>query len=212
MSICSITLFCSACLVPHPTPSLTGLVTSVSCQTGSPVTSVDRMTCLSSSSPTQPTLLLEVCRYCTVALSWHFLNQRLLQPPGCCTLLLFFLPFISFILSDCLSPKPLATEGSSVKVIARGCGFTCDSSAFYNMVQRCLSAVSQARVKMIFIFVFSGRMLNWFVAWRKESLKVFFVYNVPPNQFNANFHTCWTGIQGCRGLFRLQFKANIQII
>ncbi|KAF3835655.1 hypothetical protein F7725_028213 [Dissostichus mawsoni] len=40
-----------------------------SCPTGSHVTSVDRMICPSSSSPTQPTLLLEVCRYCTIVLS-----------------------------------------------------------------------------------------------------------------------------------------------
>lgn len=62
-SIYPITQSYSACLVPHPTPLPTGLVTSVSCQTVSPVISVDRMTCRGSSSLMQPTLLLEVCRY-----------------------------------------------------------------------------------------------------------------------------------------------------
>lgn len=34
-------------------------------------------------------------------------------------------PFIIFILSDCPSPQPPTTEGSSVKVIGRGCDFRC---------------------------------------------------------------------------------------
>lgn len=157
MSVCPITQSCSACLVPHPTPSLTGPVTSVSSQTGPPVTSVDPMTCRSSSSPTQPTLLLEVCRYCTITLYWHFLNQRLVHPPGCWSLLmLFFLPLITFTLSDCLSVQPSATEGSSVKVTARGC--VCKMLQLGQQqfrVQRCLSAViftKSGKIKMVFLF------------------------------------------------------------
>lgn len=105
MSIYPITQSSLACLAPHQTPSLTGPVTSVSCQMGSHVTSVDWMTCRSSNSPTQPTLLLEVYRYCSTTLYWHFRNFYFF-------IFLLFLPLITI-----KSPGPgqwrIATKGHS---------------------------------------------------------------------------------------------------
>lgn len=131
MSACPITRFCSACLVPPPTPSRTGRVTSVSCPTGSHVTSGEWATCQSSSSPTQPTPPSGVCRYCTAAETAtaaacrHFFSERLLNPPGCCSLPSHILPLRVFLTSDFSSPQPPATDGSTVKVMAGGSGFKC---------------------------------------------------------------------------------------
>lgn len=97
MSTYPITLFCSVCLVPHPTPSLTDLATSVSCQTGPLVTSVGQMIWQSSSSPMLHTLPWEACRYgcavlCHVDISWN---------EGCVTFLVAGNPVLVF-----LTPNP----------------------------------------------------------------------------------------------------------
>lgn len=130
MSICPITQSCSACPVPNPTPSQTGPATSVSCRTGSPVTSAEQTTCRSSSSLTQPTLLSGVCRYCTAgpvltfpkpkvfSPSW-LLHSSLAPPP----------PHHHYIVRLSKSPAPGCWRGSSAKVIARGHGFKCYSLA-----------------------------------------------------------------------------------
>lgn len=131
MSACPITRFCSACLVPPPTPSRTGRVTSVSCPTASHVTSGEWTTCRSSSFPTQPTPPSGVYRYCTAAATAsaaacrHFFNQRLLNPRGCCSLPSYILPLRVFLTSEFSSPQPPATDRSTVKVMAGGSGFKC---------------------------------------------------------------------------------------
>lgn len=135
MSACPITRFCSACLVPPPTPSRTGRVTSVSCPTASHVTSGEWTTCRSSSFPTQPTPPSGVYRYCTAAATptaaacRHFFNQRSLNPPGCSSLPSYILPLRVFLTSDFSSPQPPVTDGSTVKVMAGGSGFKCSCLA-----------------------------------------------------------------------------------
>lgn len=156
MSIYPITQSSSACLAPHPTPSLTGRVTSVFCQTGSHVTSVDPMICRSSSSPMQPTLPLEVYRYCSTTWYWHFWNQRLLTPPSRCRSFPALRPPHHHQIS-----RPLASEGSLLKVIARGCGFECYSLVNHSSGSRGLTVLSfsasQTRINM---FVLPDRKLN----------------------------------------------------
>lgn len=80
MSICPIIQSYLASLVPRPTPSLTGQVTSVSCQMGSLVISVDQVTYRNSSSPMQPTQRLEVSRYSYIHLILTFPKPKVASP------------------------------------------------------------------------------------------------------------------------------------
>lgn len=114
MSNCPITQRCSSYLAPRPTPSLTSLAASVSCPTGPHVTSEGQTTCPSSSSPTLPTLLWEVCRYSANALVLTFPKPKVASPSW---LLALFpcssSPSSPTLLSDCPSvqPPPSPWEG-----------------------------------------------------------------------------------------------------
>lgn len=115
MSICPIIQSYLASLVPRPTPSLTGQVTSVSCQMGSLVISVDQVTYRNSSSPTQPTQRLEVCRYSYIHLILTFPKPKVASPSWLLQAPLGLPPSLHHLLtlSDCLHLQPLDNRDTS---------------------------------------------------------------------------------------------------